>query len=279
MTISKQTVVFILSEVRSGSTWLSYVLGSHREAVHLGEYYRPFTMPNHIACRLCQAKGKKQCDYLHGIQDVEISQAFDFAFKRFNKNWLIDCSKQLDWLNIFINSQNYNIKIIHLHRDPRAWFASQKRRNSNIDVHLSLSSWIDTNINITNKVKELNIKFITPFYDELCLRPDLYFSDYLCPFIGLPFEKSALCYWEKEHHGLGGNGAAFNNLSRFESAQLNTGDDKYYQEMNQKIFFDSRWKTELTNREIQIIETNHQVNGYLNQLGKSFEHFNLLFRS
>jgi len=68
--ISKR-LVFIHSELRSGSTWLSYVLGSHPSAAHLGEYYRPFVLKNHTACRLCEAKGLSECEILHGIEHVE----------------------------------------------------------------------------------------------------------------------------------------------------------------------------------------------------------------
>ena len=66
-----------------------------------------------------------------------------------------------------------------------------------------------------------------------------------------------------EHHGLGGNGAALNNLSDFSDAQVTTGDDEYYKKMNHQLFYDSRWITELGDFEKQTIETNNQVKQYL----------------
>jgi hypothetical protein len=97
-------------------------------------------MENHTACRLCQAKSKSECDYLYGIHDVGKLEAFDFAFKRFKKKRLIDCSKQMSWIENFIHNINFQIKIIHLPRDPRAWFASQKRRNPNLNIEDSSST-------------------------------------------------------------------------------------------------------------------------------------------
>ncbi|MFK8013605.1 MAG: sulfotransferase, partial [Marinicellaceae bacterium] len=249
MSNSNKTVVFIISDVRSGSTWLSYVLGSHSDSVHLGEYYRPFTMENHIACRLCQAKGKSECDYLKGIKKVDNKEAFDFAFNRFKKNRLIDCSKQMDWIKNFINNQNFQSKIIHLHRDPRAFIASQKRRSPELNIQETVTGWVKTNTQIEQELKLLNTNYTRAFYDELCIKPELYFAEQLSLFLEKPFENSSLQYWQKEHHGLGGNGAAFNNLSRFSDAMVNTGDDDYYKKMNHQLFYDSRWIDELSDKE------------------------------
>lgn len=93
---SNIVVVFILSAPYSGSTWLNLVLGSHSWAMNLGEYYRPFLNPDHIACRLCEAEGLPECTVLHGIEAVARADAYHFAALRSGKRILIDASKRLD---------------------------------------------------------------------------------------------------------------------------------------------------------------------------------------
>ena len=89
----KRAVVFVFSESRSGSTWFSYVLGSLPGVAHLGEYLPPFTRRDIVACRLCEARGKTQCEILHGIENVPAEWAYDFAFERFGRPILSDASK------------------------------------------------------------------------------------------------------------------------------------------------------------------------------------------
>lgn len=161
-----KTVVFILSETRSGSTWLSYILGSHQDSVHLGEYFRPFTRRGHVACRLCEAKGKTECEYLYGIDKVAKEDAFDFAFERFHKKHLIDCSKRINWLSNFIRTDTFQIKIIHLHKDPRAWFASEKRRNKKLKIDEAMNRWVSTNTSISKAIDKFSLSYATAFYDE-----------------------------------------------------------------------------------------------------------------
>ena len=275
----KKQVVFILSEVRSGSTWLSYVLGSHTGAVHLGEYYRPFTMQNHVACRLCEGNGKKECDYLYGIEEIAKEDAFNFAFDRFQGDMLVDASKQLTWLNVFTDSDDFEIKIIHLLRDPRAWFASQKRRDKGLSIDRAIKSWIKTNEDITKALEEASLSFVTAFYDELCINPHHYFEKSICGYLGKSFESSALEYWKKSHHGLGGNGAALNNLIDCPQGQVKTGGDKFYVENIRKLFYDKRWLTELSATERDLIESMPMVNEYLQSHARSFSLFDSLLET
>ena len=269
-------VIIILSESRSGSTWLSYVLGSHTNAAHLGEYFRPFTMPGHIACRLCEAKGKSECEILHGIENVIKEDAHNFAFERFQKKTLIDSSKQLDWVVDFSQESAFQTKVIHLFRDPRSWYASERRRKTHLTVSDAMERWLNTNQTISSTLDEHSISYVTAYYEELCIKPEIYFNAGVNEYLKMPFEEAALEYWNFQHHGLGGNGAAFNNLSGYPKAKMLTGDDEYYNGMKRKRFYDARWLDELSPSERSEIENMETLNTYLKRQNRSFAHFDAL---
>ena len=272
---SKQ-VIFILSETRSGSTWLSYVLGSHQDTAYLGEYQRPFIMPGHTSCRLCESKGRTSCEYLHGIEKIETKNAFDFAFSRLKKTTLIDCSKWLSWLENFVDDKRFIKKVIHLHRDPRAWYASEKRRNPRLKVTNSIHNWINTNKQIKLAMTKWKIPNTTIFYEELCINPKKNFPKIVDTLIGQPFEEQALEYWNIEHHGLGANGASLNNLKRYSNKHVTTGDDKYYVSKHMQQFIDLRWQQELSSDEINSIQEIDILNEYLASIKSSFAYLNML---
>lgn len=292
----QKTVVFILSDKRSGSTWLSYVLGSHQNAAHLGEYYRPFINPDHVECDICHAVGKVECPILHGIHDVPLDLAYDFAFERYKKDILIDNGKEVTWANKiltldridrrlvhlfrdprgFIAAQRrrkhldkdrMQFKIIHLIRDPRGWFASVKRRGWS-DINTSIRKWVKDNREMIELAEKRRLPYMAVFYDELAYDPEKYFPE-LCEFVGMEFEPKALEYWSFEHHGLGGtNGAGYMVLQNYEKAEYKTADDDFYQKNINKRFYDQRWKEQLTKEEIEYIENSNSVRELLAMAGK-----------
>ncbi len=92
----------------------------------------------------------------------------------------------------------------------------------------AMQRWVDTNTRIIEFVASHQISCCTVFYDDLTACPDRYFPP-LCEFIGVDYESAALEYWNREHHGLGGNGAALNVIGGYERADVTTGDDAFYQ--------------------------------------------------
>jgi hypothetical protein len=270
----QQTVAFILGEGRSGSTWLSYVLGSHPGVAHLGEYLRPFIYPGHVACRLCEAKGRSQCEILHGIENVEEAYAYDFAFERFGKSILCDASKVPDWMVRFLGHRRYQIKVVHLMRDPRGWFASQRRREP-MSAEAAAQRWADKNNTIADFVAAHRLECCRVFYDELTVRPEQYFPP-LCRFIGTRYESRALEYWNYEHHGLGGNGAALNVIGGYQQANVLTGDDPFYKARVKKRFHDTRWLSQLSPAERRAFEQSPAVNRVLETVDRDFSHFDAL---
>jgi len=258
-----RTVVFVLSETRSGSTWLSYVLGSHRNVAHLGEYHRPFTFPGHVACRLCEAKGQP-CPVFHGIEAIAADEAFDFAFDRLGVDVLVDCSKSLEWTARFL-ARGYAVKVVHLLRDPKGWYASERKREP-MTPEQGLRRWNATNECIDRFVRERRLEHVRVLYEDLAADPLRGFPP-LCAFLGFPFEPQSLRYWDKEHHGLGANGAAFNVLRAHPHAKLTTGDDAFYRERAGRVFRDERWKTLLAGDEIAFFEHARALERYFPDSG------------
>jgi hypothetical protein len=139
----KGTIVFILSNSRSGSTWLSYVLGSHRGCATLGEYYQPFYFRDHYRetgsnCTRCFAAGLQRCEKLGDLQQIEELDAYDYAFRRVEAETIVDCSKTTDWLETFLGNPSFRILALHLIRDPRGWLASLRRRAPDCDLEMTL---------------------------------------------------------------------------------------------------------------------------------------------
>ena len=125
-----RTAVFILSSPHSGSTWTGYVLGSNPESAFVGEYHRAWKDALRVPCTLCAARGLESCEVLGDIEKEPAERAFDLAFARTGKRVVVDASKDVEWIRLFKANDGVDIRIVHLVRDPRGFFASVKRRPS-----------------------------------------------------------------------------------------------------------------------------------------------------
>jgi hypothetical protein len=235
-------VAFILSAKRSGSTWLGLVLGSHSGAATLGEYFRPFLIPGHVACRLCEANGLPECLRLSGIDDVAPDDAFTFATDRLQRGLLVDVSKRLDWCTRFLNRAEIDPRLVHLVRHPCGFVSSEARRRASTPEDL-LSMWEIENERIDAFTRASRVPSILVCYDDLADDPDRNFPR-LCDFLGIVWDPQALRYWNFPHHGLGGNGAASLYLRGRRIKNYTTGDDAFYQDLLLRpVSADRRWKT------------------------------------
>jgi len=239
------TVVFILSNNYSGSTWLNLVLGSCSKSYNLGEYHRPWSMPGHVACRLCEADGRQQCTILHGIEAVALKDAFHFAAARTNRYILIDCSKFIGWSMEFLGRADIDVRLVHLVRHPCGYAESRWRRAAHLGLDQIFAEWESTNRQIGDFVANSGVPHTLVCYDDLADSPDEHFPD-LCRFIGMPWERAALNYWNFPHHGLGGNGAASLYLRGRKVEKFVTGDDRFYEDLERRpVAADRRFRERL----------------------------------
>ena len=273
---TREQLIFITSETRSGSTWLSYMLGTHPQAAHLGEYYRPFLQRGHVSCRLCEGRGLSDCKILGNLSEIPISHAYGFALERYKSygiHTLIDCSKDLAWLDQIIlagggsNDGSLPIKVIHLIRDPRGWIASERRRVP-MTIDEAIDRWQQHHRTTQQWIRAKGIPSICISYDQLCLEPERALRK-LSKLIGAKQDFSQYEYWNKEHHGLGGNGAALNNLIHSPKATPTTGDDEFYQQKIHKIFYDLRWKSETDSNQLDILCRQPDIEQIMNKSGIS----------
>jgi hypothetical protein len=275
----QKTIVTILSISYSGSHYLSLLLGSHSQSMHLGEVYhlgkaRP---PKHqkVACSIC--KGQDRCPIFHGIGPQNINAIYDIIYSRVDSTvmCLIDTSKNVRWAEQMMDGKQYKRHYIHLIRDPRAlirrWavtYTTAKQRfhtrwklARRLPFHapsllfgrihdVYLYNWLLWNQAITQFIQhnQLNARVVT--YRDLARNAPGEVST-LMDWIGLKYEPTQLEYWNFKHHG--------SQKSEYE-----------WVKKNKTQFIDLRWQTELPESTILRTRRNQQILNYLDQIGLAF---------
>ena len=264
----KKKLVFILSSNYSGSHFLSLLLGSHSKAVHLGETKN--LIKDHVNCYACGALN--DCILFKDINQLTTDALYPELFNRAGEqiNLLIDTSKKIKWMSQFIHNQtDYEIKVIHLMRDPRALLRRWKNKYASITSRLNqrrktlkafpkkifsllfssqdtiyLYKWLKQNQEIANFINQhkLNTKITT--YHDLTLDPNKSLSA-LMEWLGESYETSQLKYWEFDHHGT--------QKSEYE----------WVKKQPTTTHVDLRWQKELTEKQSLTVLKNPDFNGYI----------------
>ncbi len=266
----QKSVVTILSTNYAGSHFLSSMLGSHSQAIHLGEILH-LRKPahGHVACTRCGRDGV-ECPVFKGIDASTIDRAYEVAFGNggSDKAVLIDCSKYVRWAESFVGRTPFAMKYIHLIRDPRAlvrkwWYVERitsikrlkrryktARRWPRFALRALFSGipavyqWLGQNQDITDFIGKHKVDHLRVTYRDLALDPEGEVRR-VQEWIGAPFEPAQLDY---AAHGLHGS-------------------QKPEYEKKSGRYFDTRWKTELPG-EIQTRIANHRgVLNYLESMG------------
>lgn len=242
--MAKNQIIYIVSHMFSGSTWLSYVLGSHPHAATLGEHHRRFEGVREIDCRHCRLSGLSRCEMLHGINEAPIAEAYSFPLRRFSSQGittLIDNSKKISWLKQLLDGgacEELPVRVIRLVRDPRGWIASCLSRNPAACVEDFLADWKYRVDLYQRELDQLGLPVLNLCYDLLCLNPRPWLGA-ISRFTGLDYSIEHFAYWNRIHHSMGANGAAISVLpERFG----NTPDRDYYLARLGRPFHDDRWR-------------------------------------
>ncbi|MBV1875699.1 MAG: hypothetical protein KUG50_03650 [Cycloclasticus sp.] len=220
----KKTLVFIMSSNYSGSHFLSQLLGSNTQAIHVGEV-KNVIKENHD-CYVCGNTGS--CELFKGLEDIPKQEIYSTLFERAPKgtNVLVDNSKKVGWVKQFLFlKQKYNIKIIFLLRDPRALSRRWAIRDISVWGHLRVRlksarryissaipilfsnpvyayiyKWLEQNQRISEFVNNSGIDYKVVTYREVAYEKQKTLKE-LTEFIGLEYEEEQIDYWKFEHHG------------------------------------------------------------------------------
>ena len=274
-----KTIVTILSISYSGSHYLSLLLGSHSQSMHLGEVYhlgkaRPPKHPK-VACSIC--KDQAQCPIFHGIGPQNISTIYDIIYSRVDPSitCLIDTSKSVRWAEQLKESKQYKRHYIHLIRDPRAlirrWaitYTTVKQRihtrwklARRLPLHapsmlfghihdVYLYNWLQWNQAITHFIQRNNLDARVVTYRDLARNASGEVNA-LMDWIGLKYEPTQLEYWNFKHHG--------SQKSEYE-----------WVKKSKSQFIDLRWQTDLPESTILRTVHNREVLDYVDQIGLTF---------
>jgi len=267
----KKTLVFIMSSNYSGSHFLSLLLGSNTQAIHVGEVKN--VIKENYDCHVCGNTGS--CELFKGLEDIPKQEIYSALFKRAPKgtNVLIDNSKKVGWVKQFLFlKQKYNIKIIFLLRDPRAlsrrwairdisaWghfrvrLKSARRYISSLipilfsdPVYAYIYKWLEQNERISEFVKSSGIEYKVVTYREVAYEKEKTLK-YLTEFIGLEYEKEQIDYWKFEHHGT--------QKPQYE----------WIKKQQDSTHVDLRWKEFLTKRQQSTILHSNYLHKFFSEL-------------
>ena len=272
----KKKLIFILSSNYSGSHFLSLMLGSHSQGMHLGELKNVYKMGGFDRCYVCQSGA--ECELFHGIGKHEIKDLYGFLYTRVGDetNFLVDASKKPRWFKEFVNLNDYDIYLIHLVRDPRAlarrWlmrFSEKKtglrerikqiRKNPVKAAQLLLGDsltvclykWISQNRDIVSFIEESGFPYKRVTYKELATDTDQTLES-IFDWVGLKYEKEQKDYWNFPHHG------------------SQKADYQWINKQGGGTYFDQRWREYLNSDQINRIESHRDLQIFLKSMAVEF---------
>lgn len=273
---AKKQLVFILSSNYSGSHFCSLLLGSHSETEHLGELKNLYKTSGGRPCFACG--NEVECNLFKGIDSVQREDVYEELFSRLGDQppILIDTSKKPKWFKHFVGDERYDIKLLHLIRDPRALARRWLMRFKELDrgprerikqcrkdplraplflfgdlLSVCIYKWYTQNKDIVEFIRQSNCSSKLITYRNLALEQDATLSD-LCQWMGVDYEPEQKEYWNFEHHG------------------TQKHEYEWVKQQGGAQFFDLRWKEFLTAKQQEKIISNKSVNSLLSELGLKF---------
>lgn len=273
--MEKKQIVYILSTNYAGSHFLALMLASHSRCASVGEVHRfRRKVKRREVCMLCGSDDI--CPVFKGVSYDTLPRLYDIIFsnlKESNPNirTVIDNSKKTAWAKKYLYNGAYELKFIHLIRDPRAlirrWMinndSAEKRRKkrfqlarhnlflapwilSGSDVALFAYKWLVDNRRITRFLETNGLDYRIVTYRDIARDTDRQVSR-IVEWMGYPFEPEQVNYWKFIHHG-----------SRKK-------DYDFVGTTGERVF-DLRWKTFLTQEQQQRVSHNRHLEKYMADL-------------
>jgi hypothetical protein len=271
--LRKRTLIFVLSTNFAGSHYASLLLGSHSKLAHVGEAKR--IRKNHSRKPVCNVCGDiDHCRLFTGCSADHVDQLFDRIFENLGPavEGLVDNSKQPRWANLFLEQDRYDLRFVHLIRDPRALVRRWSLGNPTLRRKLRkrllfmrqaprfawrvafsrqptmyLYKWLAQNQAITRFLAKNDLEHRVVTYEDLARNPARELEP-LMKWLGHKFEPDQIEYWKFEHHG---------------SQKL----EYEWVKKEQVRFFDTRWREQLPPGVSAYVMEHRAVNRYVAQLG------------
>ena len=229
-------ILYILSSGHSGSTLTDLILGSHSNIESAGEVEKYWKLSSGIFLsgdetrKMCACmKSVDKCKYWKRVNEevskrhstsVDVSHSenefeimnyslVESILKVSGKSVFCDSSKSISRLERLLESELFNVEIIHLVRDPRATGYSIKRKGIRKDdterynFSGEIKDWKARNNLFLRKFSNLQ-NYYSVRYEDLVDAPEKTVSDLMSQ-LNIPYEPQQLRYWEHTQHNICGN--------------------------------------------------------------------------
>jgi len=270
--LKKKKLIFILSSNYSGSHFLSLLLGSNTKAEHLGELKNLYKGQSEARCYKCN--NLNSCDLFSGVDRMPKKDLYEELFLRVNEEVevLIDASKKPKWFKDFVGDVRYDVRLIHLIRDPRAlarrWLMRFEEKNIGLRERIKqwrkrpyklflfifcdllticIYKWVSQNMEIASFVRKSGLPSKVITYRELALETDSILGD-ICKWVDIEYEPQQKRYWEFSHHG------------------TQKHEYEWVREQGGAQIFDQRWKSYLNKEQIERVENGRVIKDLLGEL-------------
>jgi hypothetical protein len=225
----RPTVVTILSTNYAGSHFVSLLLGSHSQAVHLDEvrHLIPCRRGRRVDCQICESLD--DCPLLRNIDPAHIDQVYSTILANLAEDGehplaMIDTSKKISWARRFIGDRTFRYQYIHLIRDPRAlvrrWMLTHGSTQAALHLRRKAAlrgvrfqpqllwapqwkvcayKWLHENQKITSFLKRHELDYQVVTYHDASA-DSIGQTRRLMEWIGLSPESEQVQYWKFRHH-------------------------------------------------------------------------------
>lgn len=233
----EQTIklIYVIGSGRSGSTLLTRLLGNHSQIVDVGEIYnlKNYFESAEEKTRYCSCgELLNTCVYwkdikqeLKEILDEETPNLkdkylphfeknnfhlFRLILQKTNKTIIVDSSKRFYRLKLLEKSDKFDVLILHLVRDPRAYAYSslhekEKIIENKIYIYLSVLKWLRKNLSMKLLLGQKS-NYLMVKYEDFVANPDLEIAKVLQK-LNLQFEQKTtdLSFRDDSQHIFSGN--------------------------------------------------------------------------
>ncbi len=252
------TIAVIASPGHSGQTWLSLLIGSHPNALSIGEIDALHGQQNvSRSCMLCG----DDCEFWSSFNKVWkpekniFLQLADFSGAR-----LLSLSKVEKYRSQLFDAR-IKLKVIRLLRDGRAVTASYARKYPARPYGDIVTAW-------ANSARE-NDRWILnlPPQDRIVVSYENLLDHtsatlrYICSFMDIAYSDAMIEYWKVKHHIVDGNRGTLSFVQRYFGKESNPKDKAFYNSQDPSLFRDERWRHELTSFQLSQFQ---KIGGDLN---------------